>query len=148
MKNLLIVFSAFLLATFACCKKSDSPQYSYWYVNTDSFSTNTATVDRGKAETDIQTNSLENGFGFTFYLDYLPENGTFSITNTIVQYQYYVGIGIHYKNNYYNVLKDLRDSLIATSSNSKAQYILNKTWFKNYSDSTDSILVHGIFNEP
>ncbi len=142
----LIVITIFILLTG--CRKKDSPQYSYWRVNTDSFSSNEVNVDRGKARTDLETKTIDNGFGFTFYLNHLPTFGTFFITNTIIQHPLYVGMDIHYKGNYFNVAQDLRNKIVAKEVNGKAQYLLLNTWFKNYFNSNDSVLVSGTFNEP
>lgn len=96
----------------------------------------------------MKTNSTNEGFGLTFYLNYLPMNGNFQITNSLAQGQYYIGIGIWHKGQLYNVLNDLQDEVVASTVNGKAQYKINNVWFKNYFNSNDTVLINGTFNEP
>src|SRR5690606_14013128 len=96
-----------LISIFCACKKEARKQYSYWYVNEESFKTNNVRIDRGKARTDIRSYGNQNQFRITFELGYLPLDGSFLIDSIGIQNPFYVWIDFFYNGNYYTASSHL-----------------------------------------
>lgn len=143
MKKTLFVFA--IIASCLSCKKNDKKQYSYWYINTDSFSTNDVRVEAGNARHEMITNNLHNGFQITFNLGAFPIAGSFKMDCSQMNPDW-VCVNILYNDTGYLANPD--SFAKAFSPNGKGQYIVPNTWFYNSYNSSDSILVHGTFNEP
>jgi len=153
--HLFFVFTFIFL--FESCKKEDKRQYSKWYVNTDSFSTNDVKLDIGKVVSHIFTNSqysggtLPYGFSITFNTGSLnggiPTSGSFKL-DCSQQNPQWTCMSILYKDIGYLSNENELEYLIASQENGKAYYILEPTWFYNESNPKDSVLVKGTFNEP
>lgn len=140
-----------LLFVFASCRKRHENAYSIWIINKDTFSTNDVRLDIGKAIAIFSTNNFENGFGFMFYTysaNGLPSSGTFLITDTTSQNPNYVELGFYYNGHGYTIAEDLSASIVAMEKNGKASCVLSPTWFTNPTNSVDSVLIQGTFNEP
>ena len=137
----------FLLLFLSCCKKADNRQYSYWHVDNDSFETNDVRADIGKARCELTTNNYHEGFQFHFNLGNFPQIGNYTLGCSI-QNPMWVCFGILHKDTGYLSNEPVENSLIATQVNGKGCYALKPTWFYNSYRHSDSILVHGIFNEP
>ena len=152
-----------LTLVFAACHKDekhtpDKPepiiedtvkQYSYWVVNEDSFKTNHVSADIGKARMDLYAEGFENRFGIGFNFGYeLPRNGSFIIAHDDTNNPNYVHVGFYYHDSLYVISPNTNNSIIASSVNGKAQYTLSPTWFVDYYDHSDSVLISGTFNEP
>lgn len=146
MKNLFIASCTLLLFFFTCCKKSDNRQYSYWYVNKDSFSSNNISLDIGKAIAVLQCLDSKNNFTIGFHFPYLPTNGTFPILLGSSHNPDSVNVVFYCNDKYYIPFKDC--NLLSSSNNGKSMFTLAPVWYKNYYNPNDSVLIHGTFNEP
>jgi len=159
MRNITFLFLV-LVWSIASCKpdpmpkpddKNTSKQYSYWVVNEDSFSTNEVTIAIGKAESGMGNNqsNRENNFSISFNIGYkLPVSGYFNLAKEQTQDPDIVGIGFNYNKVWYIPSLYSNSLLTASSVNNKARYALPPTWFVNYYNHNDSVLIHGVFNEP
>lgn len=156
MKKILL-FPIMLTLTFYSCHKNEKPspvpednrQYSHWVVNEDSFSTNEVIVDIGHVFTRIRSNSdPDNYFRMQFNLTYLPEYGSFHLTTHETSDPANAEISFYYNGIFYVISPTENSSLEASLVNNKSQFKLDTTWFLNYYDNTDSVLIRGEFNEP
>jgi hypothetical protein len=151
MKRSIILFSV-LFFFLISCKKESHNQFSYWYVGNDSFSSNNVGVVIEPYGIDLNCNNIKNSFGFTFENNYhLPVSGNFLITDSLTDdptITNEVGPGFHYMDSFYTVSKSAVSYLHASSVNGKAEFTLDSTWFINYNNPNDSVIIHGIFNQP
>ncbi len=60
----------------------------------------------------------------------------------------YVSLWFYFDSIPYGVTASNTVKLHASEQNGKAQYTLPQTWFVNYNNPQDSLLVEGVFNEP
>lgn len=149
-KTIFPVLSVICLCNTAC-KKEDNRQYSTWYVNEDTFTTNDVKTDIGKVVANIQTNNISNGFWLWFNTGSLrggfPTSGSFKL-DCSQQNPQWVCMGIFFKDTGFLSNENNLKYIAASQKNGKAQYILDTTWFYNSYRPNDSIKVHGIFNQP
>jgi hypothetical protein len=141
----LLLLFIFLLS-FANCKKKDNRNYSYWQVNQDKFSSNNVSVDIGKAIASFSCNDFVNNFTIAFHFSFLPLTGTYPINKSSNQNPDSVILNFYYNGNFY--LPKKSGYLNIGSINGKTQCTLPPTWYCNYSNSNDSVLINGTFNEP
>ena len=161
-KNIILLIGLLLVWT-ACKKKKteEAPapkQYSTWIINgTDTFTTNevdssiNCNPDYSYCTADFGSNDLVNRFGFDFFLPYFPSSGAWPLGDSTASNQQnsnYVYSGIRYNSQFYIETILGKDTLYASSTNGKISYKLNPTWYKNYNNHDDSILVQGTFNLP
>jgi hypothetical protein len=127
-------------------------QYSYWTVNGDSFSTNHVEATIGKARMDLYSENAANLFFISFNFGFeLPKNGNFTIShlNDPDSANFaYVHVSFHYHDSVFLIANNEHAILSAHFANDKAQYILDPTWYVNYENPLDSVLIQGEFNEP
>jgi hypothetical protein len=147
-----LLISVALILLLAACKKEDKRQYSEWFMGNVGYSSNNVVVDEGHARTDLLCKDDNNYWGITFYLGTLaspyPRAGSYQVTNSLIQNPGYAGIGIHSNGKLYNCAVDLDAELTAKLVNGKMEYHLPPTKFKNYSDSTEMVMVSGTFRDP
>ena len=157
MKNITFLFLA-LAWSIASCKPDPAPkpddreppkQYSYWVVNEDSFRTSDVKTALGLGRCDLYSDGV-NSFGFTFFTGEgkLPKHGYFPLAHDNGENPNYVYTGFNYKDNLFIVASNESSSIQPSSINNKARYTLPPTWFVNYYNHNDSVLIHGVFNEP
>ncbi|HTO14742.1 MAG TPA: hypothetical protein VLZ83_03180 [Edaphocola sp.] len=146
MKNIIIGIAVLSLSLLSCNKYRNN-QYSTWYVNGEEFKTNEVKITMGPEETYILStikNNLKNNFGLSFYNK--PVLGIYKIR---VGYDYnYAFLDIFYNSKYYYPLDTNAFILVENNNNNKLKFTLKDTWFHYYYDKNDSVLVHGVFNEP
>lgn len=139
------------------CKKESHNQFSHWYVGNDSFSSNNVIIRyppkfNGPSAVLLVCNDANNNFDLGFDLANLPLNGTFLIKDNNSDSVYYnsstASIYIRNKSAYYIVSPTSNTYLTASSVNNKASYTMPPTWFINYFNDSDSVLIHGVFNQP
>jgi hypothetical protein len=160
MKKTILLFPVLLFFLFSCKKESHN-QFSHWYVGNDSFASNNVIVQSPPdphnlpvwpPSVQLECLDANNNFILGFWLDDLPKGGTLFINNldTVFYNPSVVDIYVHYHSAYYIVSNFSHSYLSASSSagTGKASYIMPPTWFVSYSNHNDSILVHGVFNEP
>ena len=150
--NYILLITILYCLSLTTCKKKNNNQYSTWYVNSEKFSTNKVTVALGKEVARIgnDENDYKNNFLIGFNLAYLPTAGSFPIVHRggNLHSVSTVGIGFYYHGLFY-IISDNNDGvLVASAANNKARYTLAPTWFVNYDNSDDSVLIKGVFNEP
>lgn len=163
MKKTLFILLCFVGLLFSCKKESHN-QFSHWHVGNDSFASNNVNVsyeydNNGLYEPAIKTGIIlscleSNGFAISFHdrITFLTagiipiDNGadTFHTPTADMKIYYHSGSTnkIYYPSLYGNY------SLSASSVNGKAQYILSPTPFINMNDHSDSVIIHGVFNQP
>lgn len=127
------------------CKKEDKRQYSYWYVNNDSFKSNNVKKDVGKAIAEINCTDEVNRFAIAFYLSFFPTSGNYPIAKSSSQNPDSVAVGFYYLNNFYIVHKE---GILNVVSNNKFKCELQPTWFVAYDNANDTVLIKGTFSEP
>jgi len=162
MRNITFILLA-LVWSIASCKPDPAPkpddreppkQYSYWVVNEDSFRTNNVKKNIGLGACAIGNSQDDNNncFSIRFHVGQeLPKTGTFLIVDSTFSGSQNIGYAacdFRYKNVYYYVPYPTNSTFTATSVEGKAQYSLPPTWFVNYYNHNDSVLIHGVFNEP
>ena len=146
LKKLSYILYVLLLLSFTNCKKIDTRNFSYWQVNQDKFSSNNVRLEQGKAVTVLACS--DNGNNFTIYSEYSRINtpGTYAIKQSSSNNPDSISVSFYYKGNCYISMHS--GYLVAGSVNGKIQCTLAPTWFSNYYDSKDTVLINGTFNEP
>lgn len=151
MKQAVFILLCFMGLLFSCKKESHN-QFSHWYIGSDSFASNNVIVRTDYTGTDLICNDIKNSFAFGFANNFhLPDNGILILTDSISSnygITNQVTYGFHYNGNFYRVSKSANGYLIASAVNGKASYKLDSTWLINYNNPNDSVIIHGIFNEP
>jgi hypothetical protein len=147
MKNILFISFLFTVAIAGCDKKGKN-QYSNWTIDGENFSSNNVTTVIGKARMDMGCSDV-NRFGISFNLGFeLPTAGSFAIQHISGQDPDSVSVGF-YKGSLFYVISPSSAGIISCSeANKKARYTLTPTWFVNYHNAQDSVLINGEFNEP
>jgi hypothetical protein len=146
MKHSPLLLLFIFILSFANCKKKDMRNYSYWQVNQDKFSSNNVRLEQGKAVTVLACS--DNGNNFTIYSEYsrIKIPGTYAIKQSSSNNPDSISAGFYYKGKCYISMHS--GYLVAGSVNGKIQCTLAPTWFSNYYDTKDSVLINGTFNEP
>jgi len=158
MRNIIFLFLV-LVWFIASCKPDPTPkpddreppkQYSYWVVNEDSFSTNDVALDIGKGTIRMGSNNdVKNYFRLQFNFGYqLPVSGDWPLSSVETQDPQMAEISFYYKSDFYIVSTFENAFIHASLEQNKARYALPPTWFVNYYNHNDSVLIHGVFNEP
>lgn len=145
-----VIYTIFLL--LVCCKKEESKNISYWYVNNDSFSSSNITNSKGgfKPYSWMRSNDDPNNyFSLYFGIGYLPLNGNLLVfCDTTVVYPEHVCASFTYKAKGYEPLHNSTVVVSCAQANGKAQYTLPPMWFFNPIDPNDSVLIRGVFIDP
>lgn len=140
------ILALLLLTMLFSCKKDGPKQYSTWYVNGQKSTTNDIRKDEGKAQHELTTNNISNGFSITFHTGSYPTSGVFPLNYTTSDPST-AELAIFYRDTGY--LAKPTSYITASIRNGKASYNLIESWFYNsYRPDEDSILVKGVFNEP
>ncbi len=142
-----LVITVLLMAIITSCKKRASKEYSHWYVNNDSFSSNNVGVTIGKTRADMWSSLTDNYFSLTFNVGFLPTSGLYK-TDDRIQDPTFVSMDIKYNGTEYYPDTLFPIYLTADLKNGKASYTLPPTWFISFANSNDSISVRGTFNQP
>lgn len=143
-KLMLLFFSA--LTLLLGCKKK--PPYSYWTVNGDSFSSNDVDATIGKAVAIFGSNGISNSFSISYYGGYFPVNDTLLINPGNGPDLSGIHISFYYNTKFLIISPNTKSYLEASEQKNKAIYHLHPTWFVNYDNANDSVLISGTFNEP
>ncbi len=168
MKKLLFLFA---LASLAACSKDpsspppnpnpidspvvpvDSPvvpppkTYSYWKVGNDSFKSNNVQKTIGKliAAISCRDRNESGNFTMTFHFGALPTFGDFPLQKTSSQRPDSAILNFYYKGNFY-IPHSL--GILHRDTGVRFQAILAPTWYVNYDNPLDTVLISGIFREP
>ena len=161
MKRLLFLFA---LANLAACTKDpsspppdpnpiDSPivpppkAYSYWKVGNDSFKSNNVGKSIGKLGAVISCEDKNESGNFTigFRFGGLPTYGDFPLAKTGIQHPDSVAVSFYYRNNFYKIYGS---GFLHRDTGVKFQARLSPTWYVNYGNPLDTVLISGIFREP
>jgi hypothetical protein len=147
MKRATLLVCTIICLMFTACKKEK--QYSTWYVNSDSFSTNEAETSIGKAIAKFSSlnHDNKNYFRIGFNVGYLPTEGQYKIEYNSTT-SIFSGISFYYNGVFFISSPNTENYLYASSNSGKASYSLPATWFINYDNHEDSVLIKGTFNEP
>ena len=159
MKKLFFLFA--LASLTACSKDSSSPPpdpspidspvvpppkaYSYWKVGNDSFKSNNVEKAIGKVVAGIASRGEPNRFTIGFRFGYLPTHGNFPVAKTGIQHPDSVAVSFYYRSNFYI---SYGSGFLHRDSGVKFQAILDPTWYVNYDNPLDTVLISGIFREP
>jgi hypothetical protein len=146
MKHSPLLLLFICLLSFANCKKKDNRNYSYWQVNQDKFSSNNVKLDIGKAITVLSCSDNGNNFNFTSLYSHFYTPGIYPLKQSSSYNPDSVGACFYYKGKFF--IPMYSGYLVAASVNGKIQCTLAPTWFSNYYDTKDSVLINGTFNEP
>lgn len=140
-KYLNILFLLLLIS----CNKDNKKQYSTWYVNGQEFKSNNVQKDIGKIVSGIMGGEQANRFTLAFYFSPLPTSGTFHVIRGKHAHPDSVNFVFYYNNNFYTPYHDGSINII---NNKKFRAELSPTWYKNYDNPLDTVLISGTFNEP
>ncbi len=145
-KNVSLICLLICFFLFACKKEK---QYCTWTVNGESFSTNEGETSIGKAVSRFSSlnHDNQNYFRIGFNVGYLPTDGQYKIAYNVPG-SIFAGISFYYKGIFYTSSPFTENYLVASSNKDKARYSLPSTWFVNYDNHNDSVLIQGTFNEP
>ncbi|RZK73299.1 MAG: hypothetical protein EOO85_17625 [Pedobacter sp.] len=123
--------------------------YSTWKVNGIEYSSNNVEAVVGKAVAILASHEY-NRFDISFSGNYLPQSGNWPIRKLHANLQSPDSVTIYF----YEGTKIFKPSfnestrLRAVEYNGKSQVTLPPTWFVDYYNDTDSVLIEGTFNEP
>lgn len=145
-KYVLLLTSSFLLVA---CNKDAKKQYSHWKVNGVAYSSNNveATEAYNRPVSSVYCRD-KTRFDISFNIEKLPHSGEFPVRNDNSQSPSIVSVGFCFNTVCYGVKENNIATLKASDINGKAQYALAPTWFVNFNNPDDSLLIEGIFNEP
>ena len=143
MKRKYLTFLPLILLT--ACNKDNKKQYSTWYVNGQEFKSNNVKKDIGKAVSVIACRDEINRFTLTFYFSSLPTSGVFHVIRGKNAHPDSVNFVFYYNNNFYTPYHDGSINII---NHKKFRAELSPTWYKNYDNPLDTVLISGTFNEP
>lgn len=145
-KVMILAIGTLLIA----CNKEKPKQYSYWTINGQEYSSNNVEAAEGHNRPLAILGSYDSvRFDISFKQGYLPTEGnwplaTLSSSNDPTK----ANMGFYFGTTPYIVSEHNTNLLQASANNDKARYSLSPTWFINYHDPADSILIEGTFNEP
>jgi hypothetical protein len=140
-----------LVCTISClcliaCKKEIL--HSTWTVNGEGFSTNKVAETKGKGGSGLHTDDKENGFTMGWGLYSIPGTGVHQISLEQSNNPALLRVTFYYKGAYYSLSPNNDDSLIATAINEKMHYEMPAVWFKNHTNSLDSVLISATLIQP
>lgn len=140
----------FLLLAAASCKKDPEKSYSYWYVNADSFSSNSAATEVASGILSLSSHAPNNFNSFRISFkgaSSLPVSGTYRI-RPVADTTDVVAFDCWYKGKYYRASAHTSRKLSPKMMNGKALYVLEPTWCTSFNDPGDSVSIKGNFMEP
>ena len=140
-----IIIILITILVFSQCSKRK--QYSTWSIDGVEYSSNSVEVSSYRGLCNIRSDDKVR-FSLTFWQPSLPTNEHFFITRRENLGIGKVSIGICRDTICYGISPHETKSITAVLNKSKAQYIMLASWFVNFADPLDSILVEGTFNEP
>ncbi len=146
MKKLSYILYVFLLLPFTNCKKKDTRNFSYWQVNQDKYSSNNVRFDKGKAITVFSCSDIGNNFYFSSIPSHFYFSGIYPFKQSASNNPDSISVAFYYKGNCYIPLHS--GYLKTDNINGKIQCTMLPTWYSNYYDSKDTVLINGTFNEP
>ncbi len=111
----------------------------------DSFKSNNVEKAIGKVVAGIACRDDSNRFNISFRFGSLPTHGNFPVAKTGIQHPDSVGVSLYYKGEYY-IPYSL--GILHRDTGVKFQAILDPTWYVNYDNPLDTVLISGIFREP
>lgn len=147
MKKIMILAITILLIA---CKKDEPKQYSYWTVNGQEYNSNNVEAVEGQNRPlSILASHDQIRFDLRFQLGYFPIADSWPLaTAATIDQPMLATLGFYLGNKPYIASGNNTNQLGASTHNNKARYTLPPTWFVNYYDSGDSVLISGTFNEP
>ena len=147
MRRILILLPILPLLFFACKKNENNNQFSYWYVNNDSFRSNN--MYRNISHNDAAYGCSDNGNNFTvtFHFPSFPKSGRYplGLTSPAIQDPDSIVLCFYYKNVFYVPVEGYVD---VSSLENKTKCTLSPTKFVNYDNHYDTVRIHGSLNEP
>lgn len=142
-----VLFFAAVILLFAKCGKRK--QYSHWKVNGNEYRSNNIekTVGQGSGG---YLSCMDQEARFSLYFDCtcLPVGGDYQIVKDVNSTPGLVEVKICFSSRCYIVSEHEKKMLSSSYQNEKSRYEMPPTWFVNFNNPTDSILVEGTFNEP
>jgi hypothetical protein len=131
------------------CKKNNNNRFSEWTVKGEKFSTNDVTIDLGKMVSRLYSGPSENGFYLQFNShNTLPTAGELTLAITGIYVDTYAQLTFLYKGDRFVVSHNCPQVLHPSAPEGNPEYTLSPTWFIKEVDSTDSVLVTGVFRKP
>lgn len=121
--------------------------YSYWKVGNDSFKSNNVEKAIGKLIVGISCLDRNESGNFTmvFHFGALPTSGDFPLQKSSSQNPDSAILNFYYKGNFYI---PYRLGFLHRDTGVKFQARLEPTWYVNYDNPLDTVLISGIFREP
>jgi len=150
MKNRFIG-ALFIFLSFTTCKKGDHihSNYSYWRVNNDSFRTNNVSATASKVVMFFSSQGdFNNHFDIRFPYPYFPTSGLFKVKCCTITGYNVALFSFIYKGQLYGPSLFSNTYVTPVLENNKAKYVLLPTWFVNFYNANDSVLIQGTFSEP
>ncbi|HTO15749.1 MAG TPA: hypothetical protein VLZ83_08255 [Edaphocola sp.] len=146
MKKTLTIISAILL--FNSCKKEKSKQYSYWKIDGIEYKSNNVEIAIGHQIASMGSRDSDR-FDLRYYRPSFPTSGEWLIVKqNLSQNPEWVSMNFYLGNKIYHISPNEIKYLNVTSNNNKVQFNLSSTWFVEYNNPIDSVLIEGTFNEP
>lgn len=141
------IFLSTTIVLFIQCNKPNP--YSTWKINGQEHSSNKVKATIGKAIA-ILASSDYNRFDISFSASYLPKSGDWPLRKSHTNSQRPDSVTIYFYEGTKTFKASIHENtnLKAGEHNGKSQFILPPTWFVDYYNDTDSILIEGTFNEP
>jgi hypothetical protein len=128
------------------CKKDK--KYSQWVVNGESFATNDVEVSEGKQSSVLSSKDQDYRFSIAFgSLGILPTSNSFLLSHFTENDPSFVKVSFYYHGKTYIPALSNNEKLTASNADGP-RLTLPESWFSSYNDKTDSVLIHGTFNEP
>lgn len=121
--------------------------YSEWKVGNDSFRSNNVRRDEGKLIT-ILSCSDPNAIGnyhITFHFGLDPTKTYFNLCDPDSNRKDCTGIGFYSKGSFYLLH---HSGYLLRDTGARIQFRLVPTWFVNYDNPQDTVLISGIFRDP
>lgn len=144
MKKVIVIL---IVIAFSACTKAEKKQFSYWKINGQDYSSNNVESSLGKPSATISCHEV-NRFDLYFFKSYFPTSGTWLMVRDVNHNTELVSMNFYLGSKVYIISVNENKYLIASLKNNKAQYSLPPTWFTNYNNFNDSVLVEGTFNQP
>ncbi len=147
--NFLIISMLLVCGIYSCKKKEQDAPYSHWVVNSmDSFSTNNLSKNADGLRS-LYAFGGGNDLANTFYMDFgpyggFPESGNYPITFD----NYPFKIIFYYRNVSYLPSQHAFTNLTVVKKNAQVHYLLPPTWFYQWQNHDDSVLINGEFIMP
>lgn len=147
MKKLLIILLIGFL--FSCNRDKQPSPFSYWKINGVEYNSNKIDTAVGKKVAGMTCGDLNQRYEMTYYIPYFPSFGEWLIIKqNLTQNPNWVELTFYQEGTIYHISPYENRMLVATRKDNNAEYTMTPTWFINYDNPLDSVLIEGVFLVP